>query len=86
MRSWYGTDVAKIQKSMEEYQSLRILNASELRLLQVLDASTVLLSPVTWLRRRMESCDTANVSNEVIARLVELTIVAETFNPLPFVS
>ena len=86
VRSWYGTDVAKIQKSMEEYQSLRILNASELRLLQVLDASTVLLSPVTWLRRRMESCDTANVSNEVIARLVELTIVAETFNPLPFVS
>ena len=86
VRSWYGTDVAKIQKSMEEYQSLRILNASEQRLLQVLDASTVLLSPVTWLRRRMESCDPANCSNDVIARLVELTNVAETFNPLHVVS
>ena len=86
IRSWYGTDVAKIRKAVGEYQSLRVLNASEQRLLQVLDASTVLLSPVTWLRRRMQSCDSGNFSNEVIARLVELTNVAETFNPLQVVS
>ncbi|MEJ7595183.1 MAG: phosphotransferase [Planctomycetaceae bacterium] len=81
-RSWFGTDVSRVQNAVEEYQSLRILSAPEQRLLRVLDASTVLLSPVTWLRRRMESGDAADCPGDVIARLTELTEVVRSFRPL----
>ncbi len=82
LRSWYGADNAKIQLAVNEFQRLRSLNANERRLLQAFDASTVLLSPVTWLRRRWESKETAACSDDVIARLTELTDVAEKFSPL----
>ena len=82
LRSWYGADNVKIQAAVYEFQSLRTLNANEQCLLQALDASTVLLSPVTWLRRRMESGDLAACADDVIARLTELTDVAERFSPL----
>lgn len=81
-RSWFGSDIPRVQNAVEEYQSLRILSGPEQRLLQVLDASTVLLSPVTWLRRRMESGDPAVSSADVIARLTELTCVVGDFSPL----
>ena len=81
-RSWFGSDVSSVQNAVKEFQSLRILSGPEQRLLQTLDASTVLLSPVTWLRRRMESGDRANSSGDVIARLTELTDVARNFRPL----
>ena len=81
-RSWFGSDVSCIQHAVTEYQSLRTLCGSENRLLQALDASTVLLSPVTWLRRRMESSNPENTSGDVIARLTELTDVAGNFRPL----
>jgi len=84
LRSWYGADNAKIQLAVEEFQRLRAFNASERRLLQAFDASTVLLSPVTWLRRRVNSGETADCSDEVIARLTELTDVAEKFRPLGY--
>lgn len=81
-RSWFGNDISRVQNAVEEYQSLRILSDSERRLLQTLDACTVLLSPVTWLRRRVESGDTASCPGEVIARLTELTDVVRSFRPL----
>ncbi len=81
-RSWFGSDISRIQDAVKEYRSLRILNGPEQRLLQALDASTVLLSPVTWLRRRMESCDKGNSASDVIARLTELTDVVRSFRPL----
>ncbi len=81
-RSWFGADVSCVRNAVAEYQSLRFLSEPEQRLLQAFDASTVLLSPVTWLRRRMESVDSTNSSGDVIARLTELTDVAGNFRPL----
>ncbi len=81
-RSWFGSDISRIQDAAKEYRSLRILSGPEQRLLQALDASTVLLSPVTWLRRRMESGDASNCPDDVIARLTELTDVVRSFRPL----
>lgn len=85
LRSWYGADNAKIQLAVDEFQRLRNFKANEQRLLQAFDASTVLLSPITWLRRRAESGQTAAYSDAVIARLTELTDVAEKFSPLGIV-
>ena len=82
VRSWFGSDISCVQNALEEYQSLRILSRPEQRLLRSLDASTVLLSPVTWLRRRMESGVSESPAGDVIARLTELTDVAENFSPL----
>jgi len=82
VRSWYGADNGSIQMAINEFQRLRTFNANERRLLQAFDASTVLLSPVTWLRRRVESGEAAACSDDVIARLTELTDVAERFGPL----
>ena len=84
LRSWYGADNAKIQLAVEEFQRLRNFNANERRLLQAFDASTVLLSPVTWLRRRVNSEETAACSDDVIARLTELTDVVEKFSRLQY--
>ena len=81
-RSWFGSDVSCVQNAVAEYQLLRILNGPERRLFQALDASTVLLSPVTWLRRRMESGDASNCPDDVNARLSELTDVVSSFRPL----
>ena len=82
LRSWFGSDILCVQNAVKEYRSLRMLSGPEQQLFQALDASTVLLSPVTWLRRRMESCDTTNSSSDVIARLTELTDVVIRFRPL----
>lgn len=82
LRSWYGADNAKIQMAVDKFQRLRNFNTNERRLLQAFDASTVLLSPVTWLRRRADSGQTAACPDNVIARLTELTDVAEKFSPL----
>lgn len=82
IRSWFGSDSSRVRDAVEGFQSLRTLNASEIRLMQVLDATTVLLSPVTWLRRRMDSGSTAACADDVIARLAELADVAETFSLL----
>ena len=68
--------------AVNEFQTMRPFNGNERRLLQAFDASTVLLSPVTWLRRRLDSGDDSICRDDVIARLTELTDVAENFRPL----
>ena len=82
LRSWYGADNARIEMAVNEFQTMRPFNGNERRLLQAFDASTVLLSPVTWLRRRLDSGDDSICRDDVIARLTELTDVAENFRPL----
>ena len=78
IRSWFGSSATLVRNAQMQYQSLRVLDASEQRLLQALDASSVLLSPVTWLQRRMESDASGNCPDEVIARLTELAEVADS--------
>ena len=82
-RSWFGSDISRLQSAVTEYESLRVLSGDERRLWQALDASTVLLSPVTWLRRRVESAHESDCPGDVIARLTELTANVRSFRPLP---
>lgn len=76
-RSYFGADISKIRNAVNDFQELRELNDKELRLMSLLDASAVLLSPVTWLRRRINSSSTERCPDEVIARLTQLVEVAE---------
>ena len=81
-RSWFGSDVQKIRDAARQFSLLRPFSHIERTLLEVFDASTVLLSPVTWLRRRFESDDRTPCRPEILLRLSELTQVAEQFQPL----
>lgn len=81
-RSWFGADVDEIRDAMNQFRSQRSLDDSEWRLLQVLDASTTLLSPVTWLRRRFIHAAAECTRGDVLQRLAELTSLAECFEPL----
>jgi hypothetical protein len=81
-RSWFGADIDRIREALTSFRSQRLLDANEWRLLQAYDASTALLSPVTWLRRRFIDAAADCASPEVLLRLAELTSVAERFEPL----
>jgi hypothetical protein len=81
-RSWYGADVDRVREAINLFSVRQSLDASERRLLTAYDASTVLLSPVTWLRRRFSNVTSVSVAQEVVQRLAELTFVAERFEPL----
>ena len=81
-RSWFGADIDQIRAALTSFRSQRLLDASEWRLLQAYDASTALLSPVTWLHRRFINSASDCTSREVLLRLAELTSVAERFEPL----
>lgn len=81
-RSWFGADVDRIRDAAGQFAVHRSLDASERRLFTVLDASTVLLSPVTWLRRRFTGVASDHVAQDVVQRLQELTSLAERFEPL----
>jgi len=83
LRSWFRSDVQKIREAAEKFSVERPLSQKEWKLLEALDAATVLLSPVTWLRRRFESGDRSPCRDDVLARLNELTEIAEQFRPLP---
>ena len=82
IRSWFGGNIQQVRAAAETYRTLRKLDARELKLWQTLDASSVLLSPVTWLRRRFESSDPSDYPDDVISRLRELTEMAANFRPL----
>lgn len=82
LRSWFAGDVRRIRDAAQEFSLLRPLDQSEWTLLEAFDASTVLLSPVTWLRRRFASGDRAPCRSEILIRLTELTEIAERFRPL----
>lgn len=81
-RSWFGADVDRVREAINLFCVRQALDVSERRLLTAFDASTVLLSPVTWLRRRLTNVTSTSVAEEVAQRFAELTIVAERFEPL----
>ena len=81
-RSWFGADIDRIRETLTQFRSQRSLDANEWRLLQAYDASTALLSPVTWLRRRFVDAAADCTRREVLQRLEELTSLAERFEPL----
>ena len=81
-RSWFGASQDNLRNAIAEFENLRPLDSSERLLLQAVDAATVLLSPVTWLRRRFTTGMCSPVDTSIIARLTELTRVAEQFEPL----
>jgi hypothetical protein len=81
-RRWFGADVDRVRDAISLFCERRSLDGGERRLVAAYDASTVLLSPVTWLRRRFTNAGSASVSREVVQRFAELTSVAERFEPL----
>jgi hypothetical protein len=95
-RSWYGADNSGVLKLAACFEKTRPLSVSEHLLLRALDESSVMLSPVTWLKRRFESRETANAGGgmsgggldgeicppAVVARLRQLTTTMVDFKPL----
>jgi Ser/Thr protein kinase RdoA (MazF antagonist) len=51
-RSWYGAENVRVRWFIEQFASRRPISVNEYSLLRSLDESSVLLSPVTWLRRQ----------------------------------
>ena len=82
LRSWFGADVERIREAMSLFCTQRSLDRDECQLLTTLDAATVLLSPVTWLRRRFLEVSESCLRPDVLDRLTQLTTLAETFEPL----
>jgi hypothetical protein len=82
LRSWFRCDVQRIRSAAEQFSALRPLNRMEWALFEALDAATVLLSPVTWLRRRFEAGDQSPCREDVLVRMTELAEIAELFRPL----
>jgi Ser/Thr protein kinase RdoA (MazF antagonist) len=82
LRSWFGADVERIREAMTLFCQQRLLDHNDCRLLQAFDAATVLLSPVTWLRRRFVETSECCLRRDVLDRLTELTTLAEKFEPL----
>lgn len=81
-RSWFGSEVERIREAINQFRAQPSLDEHECRLLEAFDAATVLLSPVTWLRRRFVNSSAECISRDVLDRLSELTILADGFEPL----
>lgn len=81
-RSWFGTDVVRIREVLSQFIAQRLLNDKERRLVRVLDASTVLLSPIRWLRELTDGQVSQRQASSVPARFRELTGIAEQFEPV----
>jgi hypothetical protein len=95
-RSWYGADNSGVLKLAACFEKTRPLSVSEHLLMRALDESSVMLSPVTWLKRRFESRETAKAGGgmsggwiageicpaAVVARLSQLTTTMVDFKPL----
>ena len=67
--SLFGDDSAAWQRGIRHYESVRTLTESEHRLLRPLDRSSVLLSGMTWLKRRYVLRNTPDDLSRVCDRL-----------------
>lgn len=81
-RSWFGADVKRIREAINHFIEQRSLDENTRCLLRALDASTVLLSPVRWLRDHLGTETSHDKCPSVMARIQELTQIAEQFEPL----
>jgi hypothetical protein len=54
LRSWFGRDHDAFRSAVQLAVSMDVLQDADLALFDILDASAVLLSPMTWLQRRSE--------------------------------
>lgn len=78
-RSWFGSDNRQVAEALKLFATERRLSAEECQLLEALDMATVLLSPLTWVRRRYEEAALAIVTEEVRQRMEDLVVVGEGY-------
>jgi Ser/Thr protein kinase RdoA (MazF antagonist) len=82
--SLFGDDMGQWQRAISHYETTRPLTEDEHRLLRPLDRSSVLLSGMTWLKRRYTLRNTPENLSPVCARMetivARLTTLAETLN------
>lgn len=83
LRSWFGTDNSRMTQAVGEFESMQPFSLAERQLCRAIDASSVLLSPVTWIQRRADSLETGLCTPEVLARFDEVTSIVEAFERLP---
>lgn len=67
--SLFGDDFAAWQQGISDYESVRPMTEAEHRLIRPLDQSSVLLSGMTWLKRRYVLRNTPNNLSRVCDRL-----------------
>ena len=79
LRSWYRTDHECLRLAYYQFCDDRRMTHHERSLLRALDAANVLLSPVTWMRRRYTGVLAGSVDESVCSRFEELVTTAESF-------
>ncbi|MCA9036396.1 MAG: phosphotransferase [Planctomycetaceae bacterium] len=78
-RSWFGSNIGRIQNWVEVFSSIRPLDKPERQLLSALDGCTVLLSPLNWLRRRRDDLEaTENQRLHPLGRMLKTVKEPET--------
>jgi aminoglycoside phosphotransferase (APT) family kinase protein len=92
-RSWFGRDTAAVCRAFQEFADIHGVSFEDAQLFGALDAAAALLSPLTWIRRGLETSvpETQNSATDVLEpvrhspaaleRLQELTELAEGFAP-----
>ena len=78
LRSWYRTDHECLRLAMQQFCDDRRMPPYERSLLQAFDAANVLLSPVTWMRRRYSGVLADPVDDSACSRFEELVTIAES--------
>ena len=79
-RSWAGADNILVSRLWRETLRGHLIRQADRQLLDVLDACTVLLSPLTWLRRFLTS-ESDQFSPQAVNRFQALVDVAASFRP-----
>ncbi|MBL8810526.1 MAG: phosphotransferase [Planctomycetaceae bacterium] len=79
LRSWFGSDNRRVAEALDLFARERSLSPEECQLLETLDMATVMLSPLTWVRRRYEEMALSVVTEDVRQRMEELVIIAEGY-------
>ena len=83
-RSWFANDTQRITEFVAAYQCLRPFSPTERQLFTTFDACNVLLSPVTWLRRRyLQGELDLKLTPHILQRFVSLAETADSFRRLP---
>jgi len=79
LRSWYGSGNRQVPEALKLFAKERSLSPEECQLLETLDMATVMLSPLTWVRRRYEEMALSDVTEDVRQRMEELVMIAEGY-------